>query len=274
MYFCYWNFINSIENELFIKGKICMITTSRGDSLRFYGSVLETIIDHRLSFDTKHYSYDLQCVRDIIVTCPTEVDENINKTTKSKKRKYIGLGAVLGLAVDYSLGDDSLVDGAIYGATLGWLFTPSGKEVTADIVLVFNDDSRLGLTVDRVSFNHISTLIGNNTNKTGESKPVICRSLTDKEKSIILEKQEGFYSLFMSGLIALIFTYFPPIDFYPSREANEFKSASLNLAHNVIDFLSVNTLYLIFSGIIVGFVSYMMFKFGFKLFNKRQYNFR
>ena len=110
-----------------------MIETSMGEPLNFNGSKLETRISWQTKLDSNHNIYDLKEVVDIIVTFQPEADGKTNDYIKAKKRKNISIGAALGLVADYSKGSDTVIDGAIYGAALGWLFsTESRKEEKAE----------------------------------------------------------------------------------------------------------------------------------------------
>ncbi|MCE2571845.1 hypothetical protein [Motilimonas eburnea] len=117
-----------------------------------------------------------------------------------KLRNNMLTGAIAGGLFDASSGEDSVLDGVIYGAMFGAISTGSPDEGVGKVGLVFWDGSYLALEVNSAEFTLLQTIAESNSLKTSPAPAPACikRSLSRKEMEDILRDRalsDLYYSI-------------------------------------------------------------------------------
>lgn len=66
-------------------------------------------------------------------------------------------GAAIGGAVDFTIGNDSILDGVLLGAAFGYLTSDSPQQITAKVGIIFNDGEALSLEVTAREYTLLQT---------------------------------------------------------------------------------------------------------------------
>lgn len=184
------------------------------------GQVLRPSICTLDSQDTTVDEYDLGQLTDITTVEPIEIDEQRQATLRnSTVMKNVCTGAVAGAAIDYLSPGDSIVNGILVGAMVGWFFAPAKKDPVAHLVLHFSDGETLPVTGDRVALTHLISCIS--ANGTIDNSTPTCshrvRALTRSEKDMRHQHRSREKSI-SRALIAFLITFvlfsfvFSPLD--------------------------------------------------------------
>jgi hypothetical protein len=132
------------------------IKSSSGVELDITGEELRTSISLNTKTDSMLDVYHLNMLVDILVVGSIESDEKRQGIIRSKSvTSHMAAGAIIGGGIDALSSGDSILDGILVGAVLGYLFAPSKKDPLARVTLVFADGFSFAVSLDRDALNHL-----------------------------------------------------------------------------------------------------------------------
>jgi hypothetical protein len=207
------------------------IESSLGVDLNISGEELHTSIRFNTEIDSMLDTYNLKMLKDILVLESIGADEERQSTVRSENVvSHMVAGAIIGGGIDAMSFGDSIMDGIIAGAVIGYLFAPLKKDPLARVTLVFADGFCFAVTVDRDALNHLVSICS--TNRSVEANLSQTQPSRGSRKLIRSEKSwchKGVHNMKVRGMWITIFLLASIIAYIFSEPTTTSQYASVRL---------------------------------------------
>ena len=190
---------------------------SRGKCFLIKGQLLSCSIYSLGKSETHIDVYDLRQLTDITTIEPIEIDaERQSKLRSSAVKKGVATGALVGGVVDALNPGDSIFNGLLLGALVGYLFAENEKDPVAHLTLQFQDGVSLPVVVGRDDLTQLVAVIETNQqqkSEAGVSKSV--RPLTHDEIAAVQRRRAKEKAInvalitFIGSFVALAVVFHP-----------------------------------------------------------------
>lgn len=107
--------------------------------------------------DAPRYRWNLAEIASIVTTDTLASAVARDAAVRQARTRRTLTGAVIGGAVDFTMGNDSILDGVLLGAAFGYLTSDSPQKITAKVGIIFNDGEALSLEVDATEYALLQT---------------------------------------------------------------------------------------------------------------------
>lgn len=202
-----------------------MITcTKMGIGFRVDGNSLKQTVHLSNNPGESFAMYDLSQI--VGITCVTTIEDEkarIDKGYSKNVVQNIVIGAVAGGIIDFSIGQDGLLDGIALGALSGWFFSSSKEKPVASIVVSFADHTKLPLTVDADGMGLIIAAIDKSkpvTIKPAKSSYQLSESQIAEHHRRSLRFKDLVYSVFFGSAIGIVWFVYAILSFESSSGAS------------------------------------------------------